>query len=196
MPDRPFGERTAFAHATNGCIGVSQFQDGPTTALLAAMKLRLLFSACLLTLIAAPAQARDQARSRIEAPAPEVKVVTGSTGKAEPFLRVTITAAEREIIQQYVGSHSGSGKKAKTLPPGLAKKAAAGSLPPGWQKKLAAGELMPPEVFQQCQPLPRELAAKLPTLPKGVVTVVIEGKVVRLVEATREILDVFDLLPK
>lgn len=115
----------------------------------------------------------------------------------ESWVDVKITAPEREIITTYVKSYEEPkkpGKKPKSLPPGLQKKVArGGKLPPGWEKKLTHGEVMPVEVYQECHPLPPELVVKLPPPPKGVITVTVSGKVVRLIEATREILDVFDV---
>ena len=103
--------------------------------------------------------------------------------------------AERGQIRQYVQGYSGKGRgKSKNLPPGLAKKVARGeSLPPGWQKKCQVGQPMPAEVYEHCRPLPPELVVKLPPAPEPTITVAIGGKVVRLLQATREILDVFDV---
>jgi hypothetical protein len=70
-----------------------------------------------------------------------------------------------------------------------------GELPPGWQKKVVAGEVMPQEVYCHAHPLPGDVVAKLPPPPKGTVVVVVQGKIVRLVEATLEILDVFEVGP-
>ena len=82
----------------------------------------------------------------------------------------------------------------KALPPGLAKKAArGGALPPGWQKKIARGEVLPPAVYAQAQPLPEVVIRKLPPPLAGTLLVTIDGKLVRLLEATRTIIDVFEL---
>jgi len=106
---------------------------------------------------------------------------------------VRVTSAERQVIQGYA-VESRKQKKAKGLPPGLAKKAARGEpLPPGWQKKLRRGEIMPIEVYERCEPLPPVLIGRLPPPPPGTILITIEGKVVRLFQATREILDVFDV---
>ncbi len=102
---------------------------------------------------------------------------------------------ERETIHGYV-EHYGKqeGKHPRNLPPGLAKKVARGGrLPPGWEDKCIPGRQMPLEVYRECRPLPRELEVKLPAPPIGTITVAVGGKVVRLLEATREILDVFDV---
>jgi len=72
------------------------------------------------------------------------------------------------------------------LPPGLQMKAAQGKpLPPGWQKKLAKGQVMDADVYQQGQVV-------VPLDSKGLVTVRIEGKLVKLYQATREIVEVLE----
>jgi hypothetical protein len=87
------------------------------------------------------------------------------------------------------------GKKMKTLPPGLQKKVErGGELPPGWQKKIARGEVLDAQVYGHSRPLPPDLLKRLPPQPSGTIVITIEGKVVRLLEATLTILDVFDLL--
>ena len=76
--------------------------------------------------------------------------------------------------------------KHKQLPPGLQKKLDRGqSLPPGWQKKLARGEVLDIRVYRSAQVI-------IPIDRHGVVSILFEGKVVRLIEATRVILDVFN----
>jgi hypothetical protein len=111
--------------------------------------------------------------------------------------RGAFSEEERKTIQEYAEHYDAQpGKHKHGLPPGLAKKAArGGTLPPGWEKKCVAGETLPPEVYAECHPLPGELVVKLPPPPEPVltVTVAVGGKVVRLVKATREILDVFDV---
>ena len=139
---------------------------------------------------------RDQ--SVQAAPLP-VAVAVSETKPHEPWVKVDVAIAprEREIIQNHVTvvqdaevhAHSPRG-----LPPGLARKRARGrELPPGWQKKVVVGLPMPEEVFKVCQPLPQEVVVKLPPPPAGTILVRVEGKVVRLLEGTREILDVFDV---
>ena len=111
-------------------------------------------------------------------------------------MEVMITPAEQEIIRGYCVQFQQpgkKGKKAKSLPPGLAKKVARGDkLPPGWEKKLVKNEMMPEPVFKECRPLPREIVVKLPVPPPETILRAIEGRIVRLHEKTREILDVFD----
>lgn len=102
---------------------------------------------------------------------------------------VIINPREREVIREYV-LH----KKSKGLPRGLAKKVErGGNLPPGWQRRCVRGEIMPIEVYQHCEPLPPEVVVKLPATPPGTITVTLDGRAIRLLQATREILDVFDV---
>lgn len=74
--------------------------------------------------------------------------------------------------------------KAKGLPPGLQKKVARGqALPPGWQKKLAVGHVMEQAVYDHGQIV-------VPVDNKGILTLRVEGKLVRLMNATREIVEI------
>lgn len=171
------------------------------------MKTEVLKAAIVLVCLfaAAPIVAKDKARVHQQTkakrnPAPKVEAAASAPVREakEPWvgIDVTIGAPERELIQGYVQTNirSVKGKKAKGLPPGLAKKVArGGQLPPGWQKKCVRGEIMPQEVYKHCHPLPKELVIKLPPSPVGTILVTVHGKVVRLAKATREILDVFDV---
>jgi hypothetical protein len=121
-----------------------------------------------------------------------------------PVVHITINPREREIIKEYVykkskghghGHGASKGKHEKGLPKGIAKKVERGhDLPPGWQKKCVRGQIMPAEVFKHCEPLPHDVVVKLPPPPAGTIIVTLEGKAVRLMQATLEILDVFDVL--
>lgn len=114
--------------------------------------------------------------------------------KDEPWLKFTITTKEREVLKQYYAAPPEQPKKQKALPPGLQKKVArGGQLPPGWQKKVARGEVMSPDVYKHSEPLPRDILVKLPPQPSGTILVRVEGKIVRLAEATKTIIDVLDL---
>ncbi len=87
-----------------------------------------------------------------------------------------------------------AGGKGDDLPPGLQKKLdRGGSLPPGWAKKLHRGDRLPDEVWVHREPLPPRIITQLPPNDFGTITVYIDGKVVRLLEATRTIIDVLDL---
>ena len=109
-----------------------------------------------------------------------------------------MTPLEKEIVKQHLADIRAAQRKKsapdKALPPGLAKQAApSAKLPPGWQKKIARGEVLPPAVYAQAQPLPEVVIRKLPPPPAGTILVTIDGKLVRLLEATHTILDVFEL---
>ncbi len=76
--------------------------------------------------------------------------------------------------------------KPKKLPQGLQKKLDKGqSLPPGWQKKLIVGERLDKSVVGQGQIV-------VPLDSKGLLTVRLDGKLVRLVKSTREIVEVLE----
>lgn len=115
----------------------------------------------------------------------------------EPWLNVRINTNEQIIIRDYYQTHQlplAEKPKKKKLPPGLQKKLArGGELPPGWQKKVARGEVLDAQIYAVAHPLPPDLVRMLPPPPSGVATIIIEGKIVRLIEATRTILDVFDI---
>lgn len=117
----------------------------------------------------------------------------------DDWARVVISDDERRVIRDYYASHPWSDEgrgstKPKQLPKGLQKKVArGGELPPGWQKKMARGQMLPHDVYVHHAPLPDEIWRRLPRAPRGTETIRIEGKIVRVISATREILDVFDL---
>lgn len=74
----------------------------------------------------------------------------------------------------------------KTLPPGLAKKAAKGqALPPGWQKKLAVGDTLDQKVYEQSKVVSRS--------DDGIVTIKVEGKILKVIEHTKEIVEIIGL---
>jgi Ni/Co efflux regulator RcnB len=72
----------------------------------------------------------------------------------------------------------------KSLPPGLQKKVAEGKpLPPGWQKKLAKGDILSRDIFSRGEIVsPRDR--------DGRVSVNVDGTVIRVMENTREIIDI------
>ena len=70
------------------------------------------------------------------------------------------------------------------LPPGLKMKAdKGGALPPGWKKKLAKGKMLDQSVYDQ------GVVVKAID-SKGIITVRVDDKVLRLFKATREIVDI------
>jgi hypothetical protein len=156
----------------------------------------LLACAVLGLLLVTTAQAKSAKAPQKQATPPASSPAAASP--EQPWLQVEITPLEREIVQQHIVDiqemQSKKSASGKALPPGLAKKAArGGALPPGWQKKIARGEVLPPAVYAQAQPLPEVVIRKLPPPPAGTILVTIDGKLVRLLEATHTILDVFEL---
>ena len=76
-------------------------------------------------------------------------------------------------------------KKDKSeLPPGLQKKAAKGKqLPPGWQKKLKRGGTLERDVY-------RRGTIIAPLDPRGLITIRVDDRVIKLHQKTREIIDI------
>ena len=78
--------------------------------------------------------------------------------------------------------------KNKPLPQGLQMKLdRGGSLPPGWQKKLVKGEVLEGHIYDQSEVV-------IPIDSNGMLTVRVEGKLIKIIEATREIIEIVDLL--
>lgn len=74
--------------------------------------------------------------------------------------------------------------KENDLPPGLRKKSENGqALPPGWQKKLAKGKYLDHDVYKRCVKV-------YSSDDHGIITVHVDGRVIRLIEATREIVEI------
>lgn len=116
----------------------------------------------------------------------------------DSWLQMEITPLEKEIVKQHAADiramQSKKSRPDKASPSGRTKKAARSEkLPPGWQKKIARGAVLPQTVYAQAQPLPEVVMRKLPPPPAGTILVTLDGKVVRLLEATRTIVDVFEL---
>lgn len=112
------------------------------------------------------------------------------------------TEDEKRVIQSYFegrqGYHDDYGqgrdkpKKNKQLPPGLKKKLErGGELPPGWQKKIARGEVLDADLYRQSTPLPEDLLNRLPTDANGTELRLLGDRVLRIIDDTRAILDVF-----
>ena len=77
-------------------------------------------------------------------------------------------------------------KKDKSLPPGLQKKEEQGKpLPPGWQKKLQKGHILDADVYHHAKLI-------VPVNNKGLVTISIEGRILKLDKVTRKIIDILN----
>ena len=100
---------------------------------------------------------------------------------------------EIRIIRDYYHGDQ-HGPKQKKLPKGLQKKyERTGELPPGWEMKLQRGEVMPIDIYRYGRPLPYDLRQRLPIGPVGSKIIEVEGKIIRVMENTREIIDILDL---
>ena len=74
--------------------------------------------------------------------------------------------------------------KSKSLPPGLQKKQQEGKpLPPGWQKKLAKGDILDQNIYDRGRVV-------LPVDKKGIISIEVEGTVLKLYKNTREIIEI------
>ncbi len=156
----------------------------------------ILMAAC----IAVPAAAKNKQR-----------MVEGSGSDRSPVVErdenraFDLSAHDKITIQTFYrqrahreregeASEKSPGDQHKPLPPGLQKKVArGGSLPPGWQKKLERGDVMSLEDYQHAAPIPQSLSDALPPQPEGTELVKAEDRIFRILETTREILDVFDV---
>ena len=159
--------------------------------------LSVVFGVLLLTTTQAKSAQAPPKKGTPSASSPSVAAPAVSAPE-QFWLQMEITPLEKEIVKQHVADiRAVQGKKSgpdKAPPSGRTKKVARSEkLPPGWQKKIARGEVLPQTVYAQAQPLPEVVMRKLPPPPAGTILVTLDGKVVRLLEATRTIVDVFEL---
>lgn len=77
-------------------------------------------------------------------------------------------------------------EKVKSLPLGLEKNMERGKgLPPGWQKKLKVGGIIEPNVYKEAKII-------VPVDKDGLLTVEVGGKLVKLRDKTKEIIEILD----
>ena len=154
------------------------------------MKLFLLsvvFGVVLVTIVQAKSAKAPPKQATPAAPsaAPAAPAVSAPE---PPWVQMEMTPLEKEIVKQHLADIRAVQRKKPTT------KAARGAkLPPGWQKKIARGAVLPQTVYAQAQPLPEVVIRTLPPPPAGTMLVTLDGKVLRLLEATRTIVDVFEL---
>jgi len=75
--------------------------------------------------------------------------------------------------------------KDKSLPPGLQKKQQKGKpLPPGWQKKLSKGDTLDNSIYVRGKVV-------VPVGPDGIISINVEGTLLKLHEKTRKIIEIF-----
>lgn len=97
-----------------------------------------------------------------------------------PWISVLLMAA----LATGAGSAVAKPDKSGDLPPGLQKKVnRGGELPPGWKKKLRPGYVLEDAIYSHA-------VIVRPVDSRGIVTVRIEGELVRLMHATHEIVDI------
>lgn len=85
-----------------------------------------------------------------------------------------------------VSAKKDKGNKGKDVPHGLQKKALKGEpLPPGWQKKLSKGKELDQTVYDAGRIV-------VPIDNKGIVIINVEGKAIKLLKATREIVEILN----
>jgi hypothetical protein len=151
------------------------------------MKKFIIFMVCMAFLFT-PAYAKSKKKSKKESTFKSEMKSSNKTGEM-------LSSDEKEIIKRYYQKQKGDkDKKKKKLPPGMQKKVArGGKLPPGWEKKVGRGEVLDREVFEHSKPLPEELKKELPKQPEDTVLIKAEDKIIKVIKATREILDVFDI---
>lgn len=101
---------------------------------------------------------------------------------------IAAVAAFALLSGPLLASHEKHDQKQKSLPQGLQMKLdRGGSLPPGWERKLRPGTVLEEPLYQHSEIV-------IPVDTRGLLTVRIEGKLIRLVEATREIIDIVEIL--
>jgi hypothetical protein len=95
-------------------------------------------------------------------------------------LAVVVAMLASPLILAQPGNNPG--QNPGSLPPGLQKQVERGKpLPPGWRNKLQVGSILDRDIYRQGEVLYRDR-------DRGLVTVRIENKVVRLLESSLEIM--------
>jgi len=96
---------------------------------------------------------------------------------------VFVSALAMALATTCISANPGNGKDGK-LPPGLEKKAQSGKpLPPGWQKKLRVGTILDSDIYAHARVV-------APLGEHGVITVDIEGRILKLEDTSRKILEI------
>lgn len=98
---------------------------------------------------------------------------------------------DRKAMHRYIRHYSGE----TALPPGLRKNVARGKpLPPGWRKKLYRGGYLSDDLLRLADPLPSMFYSHGLRRPgRGYSDVVIDNRAIRILDASRLIVDVFAL---
>ena len=95
---------------------------------------------------------------------------------------------------RFINNHGHKVIKKKHIPYGLYKRyeKTGKGLPPGWEKKLKRGEILDEELYEYCEPAPAYIVKRFPKCSECE-TVIIGDKIVRLIRATKEIIDILEL---
>lgn len=104
-----------------------------------------------------------------------------TAGKTDGKVKVWVGEKDRDVLRQYVLGHY-----AKNCPPGLAKKNPP-CIPPGQAKKFAAGAYLPKDIGFSI--VPGSIVARLTPPPAGGMYVRVDRDVYLIDQATRKILD-------
>jgi len=100
---------------------------------------------------------------------------------------------EREILNNWKNATTSEKKAGKPLPPGLQKKVArGGELPEGWKRKLEIGSVLDPDLEERTESLPEAILKRLPEVTENTEIVRIGDEIIRVVQDTREILDILN----
>ena len=84
--------------------------------------------------------------------------------------------------------------KQKALPPGLQKKyERTGELPPGWQKKIVKGEVLDPNIYAVAKHYPLNPVDYHLKHIDGTELLRLEDRIIRIVNDTKVVLDVFGI---
>lgn len=84
------------------------------------------------------------------------------------------------VVAPAIAKPGGQGQ----LPPGVEKRLQQGKpLPPGWARKLGEGQVLDERIVERGE-------ITVPVDESGVVTLEVEGETFRLIEATREIVEI------
>jgi hypothetical protein len=106
---------------------------------------------------------------------------------------------ETEAIRQWYQDRDqrpspGLADGRRDLPPGLQRRMErGGDLPPGWARKVERGEVLDREQVRHGRTIDDELRRRLPRQPDGTVLLETEDQVIRVLEATGEVLDVLGI---
>ena len=161
--------------------------------------IRLIAIIVCFTFFLSPALAKQKIKKSGES-GQEATAAASGKETSNKWLNIEIIPSDREKIRQYYQKDRQAvvkeekGKKKKSLPPGLKKKVArGGELPPGWQKKVAKGEVLDADIYSHSEKVPYGLIKGLEQQPEDTELIKVEGKIIRILKATRSILDEFDL---